>query len=65
MAGCDVHPFDQAVDTCGGCDSSFCSGCLVYPFGQRRAPLCVRCALEAAGVRRRSERRGGLLFRRA
>ena len=52
MAGCGKHLFDQAVATCGRCRVDYCADCLVYPFGQRKPPLCLTCALEAAGVRR-------------
>ncbi|MFV0317047.1 MAG: hypothetical protein ACK5O2_08810 [Microthrixaceae bacterium] len=37
---------------CGRCGHDFCSDCVVYPFGESKAPLCVSCALEAGGVSR-------------
>jgi hypothetical protein len=52
MAACVKHPFDDAVDMCAGCAEAFCDQCLVYVHGPERPPLCVPCALVAAGVRR-------------
>jgi hypothetical protein len=52
ITACEVHPFDQADDTCRSCKRDHCSSCLVYPYGPRKPPYCVACALEAAGVRR-------------
>lgn len=54
MAACVRHPFDDAADVCGGCAQEFCATCLVYVHGPQRPPLCVPCALVAAGVRRQS-----------
>jgi len=51
-AGCVTHPFDEAHDACKACRRPFCRDCLVYSFGPKHPPLCVPCALEAAGVRR-------------
>lgn len=49
---CDKHLFDPAEDRCGTCGGEFCSECLVYAFGPRRPPLCIPCAVAAAGIRR-------------
>jgi len=51
-AGCNIHPFDEAHDACKACRRAYCRDCLVYSFGPKKPPLCVPCALEAAGVRR-------------
>jgi hypothetical protein len=61
MATCDKHPFDDAVDTCRTCERVFCPSCLVYAFGPNKPPLCVPCALAAAGVRK-MPRRSGRIF---
>jgi len=50
---CEVHGFALATACCGACGAGYCEECLVYPFGRRRAPYCVQCALVTAGVRRR------------
>jgi len=52
MALCEIHHFEPAHATCRTCKREFCPDCLVYPFGPKKAPICVPCALEAAGVRR-------------
>jgi hypothetical protein len=49
---CDRHQFNEAVARCARCNASFCTECFVYPFGRKRPPLCVPCALVAGGVRR-------------
>lgn len=54
MAACVKHPFDDAVGLCRSCAEAFCGECLVYVHGPDRPPLCVPCALVAAGVRRLS-----------
>jgi hypothetical protein len=64
MAGCDRHPFDQAAGQCRACRTEFCATCLVYPFGHRKPPLCVACALAAGGVRRSSGRVAARAWRR-
>jgi len=48
---CERHQFDRAIDRCGRCGGEFCQTCVVYPFGAKRAPYCLPCAVEAAGVR--------------
>lgn len=52
LGGCDSHPFEHASDTCRTCARAFCPDCLVYAFGPRKQPLCLVCALAAAGIRR-------------
>lgn len=51
MAICSTHHMDSAVGRCRGCNVAYCADCLVYPFGDRKPPLCVTCALAASGVR--------------
>jgi hypothetical protein len=48
---CDKHLFEEASGMCRVCRRPFCTDCLVYTQGANRAPLCVPCALTAAGVR--------------
>ena len=50
-AQCSKHQFDPASDFCAQCAGPFCARCLVYPFGERRPPMCIPCALVASGVR--------------
>ena len=50
-AKCDKHLFEDASGMCRACRRPFCEDCLVYTQGSGRAPLCVPCALTAAGVR--------------
>lgn len=49
---CELHLFDRAVDLCGRCGGEFCNTCVVYPFGPKKAPFCLGCAVVAAGVRK-------------
>jgi hypothetical protein len=50
-ARCDKHLFEDATGMCRTCGRPYCDDCLVYAQGSNRAPLCVPCALTAAGVR--------------
>jgi len=50
-AKCDKHLFEDATGMCRACRRPFCPDCLVYAQGPGRAPLCIPCALTAAGVR--------------
>ena len=50
-AKCDKHLFEDARGMCRGCRRPFCDDCLVYTQGSGRPPLCIPCALTAAGVR--------------
>jgi len=47
----------RAAAACGQCGHLFCADCLVYPFGESRPPMCVSCALAAAGVRKKATHR--------
>jgi len=49
---CEKHAFDPAVDACGKCGQARCADCLVYPFGTKKPPFCINCALVAGGIRR-------------
>jgi hypothetical protein len=53
---CENHSFEVSEDDCGNCGRSFCSECLVYPFGRKRPPLCKACAIAAAGIRKNGGR---------
>lgn len=35
---------------CGECGHNFCDECVVFPFGTKKPPLCISCALELGGV---------------
>jgi hypothetical protein len=48
---CEKHLFEGAEDTCGKCGFEFCGECLVYAFGAKKPPLCIPCAVAAAGIR--------------
>jgi hypothetical protein len=48
---CNKHLFEEASAMCRSCRGAFCEDCLVYTHGPKKAPLCVPCALTAAGVR--------------
>jgi hypothetical protein len=53
---CGIHAFDRADGRCRSCGDTYCADCLVYPKGPSRPPYCLRCALVAAGIRRRTVR---------
>lgn len=48
---CIKHMIDEAAGYCRLCHHGFCEKCLVFPFGPKKPPYCVACALAAAGVR--------------
>ena len=48
---CERHTFEAAEAICRHCGYEFCHECLVYTHRQKRPPLCVKCAITAAGVR--------------
>jgi hypothetical protein len=48
---CAKHVFEGAEDACRTCGGQFCDGCLVYAFGPKNPPLCIQCAVAAAGIR--------------
>jgi hypothetical protein len=52
MASCVKHPMAVSEHVCGRCGHEFCAECVVFPFGLKKPPLCISCALEAGGVRR-------------
>jgi hypothetical protein len=52
---CTRHYEEPALDICKNCGRTFCSRCLVYPFGNHKPPYCVGCAISAAGVRSRGK----------
>jgi hypothetical protein len=58
---CNKHLFEDASGMCRSCRRPYCEDCLVYTHGPKKAPLCVPCALTAAGVRStaRSQRGSG------
>lgn len=49
---CAKHSFETAVGVCRQCQNSYCAECLIFPFGEKKPPYCVTCALNASGVRR-------------
>jgi hypothetical protein len=57
-AKCDKHLFEDATGMCRACRRPFCVDCLVYAQGPDRPPLCIPCALTAAGVRSTAAARG-------
>ena len=63
-AKCEKHLFEDATGLCRACRRHFCDECLVYVNGSHAAPLCIPCALTAAGVRSTAARaaRGGMGF---
>jgi hypothetical protein len=46
---CANHPGMATAGTCRSCQQAFCEDCLVYAFGEGRAPFCVDCALATSG----------------
>lgn len=52
-APCVKHPMADGDHACGTCGHDFCTECVVFPFGLARPPMCITCALEVGGVRRR------------
>lgn len=57
---CEEHQQDPSEDLCGWCGRGYCPTCLVYPFGRRKPPYCLRCAVEASGVHHPATRRAVL-----
>jgi hypothetical protein len=56
MYGCAKHTGLKSVGNCGQCGLAFCDDCLVSPFGDKKPPMCVGCALALAGVTHKLER---------
>src|SRR4051812_38503774 len=48
---CAKHLFEKAEDVCGNCGQEFCGECLVYASRGKKPPLCIPCAVAAAGIR--------------
>lgn len=48
---CERHSFEPAEDLCRACGYEFCHDCLVYTYGPKKPPYCLKCALTAAGIR--------------
>jgi hypothetical protein len=46
---CANHRGVTTAGTCRQCLEAYCPDCLVYVFGEGRAPFCVDCALSATG----------------
>lgn len=51
LNSCGKHPHELGVALCRRCGGSWCSTCLVYAFGEKKAPFCMSCAMVAGGVR--------------
>jgi hypothetical protein len=51
LDSCHKHPHEMGVTLCARCGQSWCADCLVYPFGTKKPPYCMGCAMVAAGVR--------------
>lgn len=51
MESCTKHPHEKGTALCQRCGMSWCSDCLVFPFGPKKPPMCVECAMFAGGVR--------------
>jgi len=52
---CVKHPMNVAEFACSSCGHDFCPECVVFPFGLRKPPLCVACALAKGGISRRDQ----------
>ncbi len=50
---CVRHPMTVAEFACGTCGYDFCPECVVFPHGLKKPPMCISCALDRGGVRRR------------
>ncbi|MDZ7734394.1 MAG: hypothetical protein U5R31_16145 [Acidimicrobiia bacterium] len=42
----------MAEELCAECGRPYCHDCLVYAFGPKKPPLCIACAITAAGIRK-------------
>ncbi|MGB6058949.1 MAG: hypothetical protein WBF71_11870 [Microthrixaceae bacterium] len=47
---CVKHPMTFGTQICGECGHHFCEECVVFPFGLKKPPVCISCALELGGV---------------
>ena len=52
---CVKHPITMGEYICGDCGHQFCPECVVFPFGLRKPPLCLACALAKGGISRRDQ----------
>ena len=48
---CARHEFEHANGECRACRQRYCESCLVWTHGPKRPPMCIPCAIAAAGVR--------------
>ena len=51
---CVRHPMTFGDRLCSECGHRFCSDCIVFPYGENKPGLCIKCALERSGVRKRA-----------
>jgi hypothetical protein len=51
LESCYKHNHEKAAALCGRCGLEWCSDCIVYPFGPKKSPYCMSCAMVAGGVR--------------
>jgi len=56
MDSCIKHPHEVGVGHCGRCGGSWCTDCLVQPFGPKKPPYCMSCAMYLGGVRTHADR---------
>lgn len=54
--GCIKHVGTIATHQCRECGHGFCDDCVVYPFGPKKSPMCIKCAMSFAGVNARGGR---------
>ena len=52
---CMKHTANLSAGSCSQCGDGYCDECLVFPFGERRPPMCIACALTFSGVRHRGD----------
>lgn len=56
MDSCIKHPHEHGISHCARCGGSWCADCLVHAYGPKKPPLCMSCAMFAAGVRTHADR---------
>jgi hypothetical protein len=54
---CERHQFEAAIGLCDFCGDEYCGECLVYPFGQKKPPMCIPCTIKQSGLRSTNARR--------
>lgn len=47
---CRVHHESVSAGSCRRCGVECCEACLVFSFGEAKAPFCPTCALAVAGL---------------